>query len=156
MICLVSFFLFVETGFLCVTPLAVLELRDSPASASKMLELKSCTTSTRLSTGHVLTAPTQASLGQRAVIIQASLGLSGGRPAPTKPAACNHPLGHTIPSYPTSHPIVEGKGQSQQLPRATSLIPCFHVLMSLGLAWSPRDLIKEPLKNLLRGCQGPG
>jgi hypothetical protein len=34
---------FFETGFLCVA-LAVLELRNPPASASQVLELKACTT----------------------------------------------------------------------------------------------------------------
>jgi hypothetical protein len=35
--------LFFETGFLCVA-LAVLELRNLPASASRVLGLKACTT----------------------------------------------------------------------------------------------------------------
>jgi hypothetical protein len=37
------FFWFFETGFLCVA-LAVLELRNPPASASQVLELKACAT----------------------------------------------------------------------------------------------------------------
>jgi hypothetical protein len=46
----VSFFfplVFFETGFLCVT-LAVLELRNLPASASQVLGLKACATTARL------------------------------------------------------------------------------------------------------------
>ena len=39
------FFLF-ETGFLCVA-LDVLELRNPPASASRVLGLKACSTTTR-------------------------------------------------------------------------------------------------------------
>jgi hypothetical protein len=38
---------FFETGFLCIA-LAVLELRNPPASASRVLELKACATTTQL------------------------------------------------------------------------------------------------------------
>ena len=41
-------FFFFETGFLCVA-LAVLELRNPPASASRVLGLKACTTTPGLS-----------------------------------------------------------------------------------------------------------
>jgi hypothetical protein len=45
-VCLfVFFFFFFETGFLCVA-MAGLELRNPPASASQVLELKACTTTT--------------------------------------------------------------------------------------------------------------
>ena len=44
---LVDFFFFFETGFLCVA-LAVLELRNPPASASRVLGLKVCNTTARL------------------------------------------------------------------------------------------------------------
>jgi hypothetical protein len=42
-----SFFFF-QTGFLCVA-LAVLELRNTPASASQLLGLKACTTTAQRS-----------------------------------------------------------------------------------------------------------
>jgi hypothetical protein len=43
MLLLVFFFLFFETGFICVA-LAGLELRNPPASASQVLGLKACAT----------------------------------------------------------------------------------------------------------------
>jgi hypothetical protein len=42
-VCLFFVCLFFETGFLCVA-LAVLELRNPPASASRVLGLKACAT----------------------------------------------------------------------------------------------------------------
>jgi hypothetical protein len=46
-----SFFFFLETGFLCVA-LAVLKLRNPPASASQVLGLKACATTAQLK--HIL------------------------------------------------------------------------------------------------------
>ena len=48
-VCINNFFLLIfETGFLCVA-LAVLELRNLPASASRVLGLKACATMPSLS-----------------------------------------------------------------------------------------------------------